>query len=395
MTVATASRTRQFSRALIWLFCILCILVGIVGNRDALAQGTVSVSVSTSVSQVTVGVGTAASFNATASATVTPDEEWSVQSGPTYSWSATPSPASCNPTDQATTTVSATYNTAGAYSTQVTCTTSYVMVKSDPGDPSDGSTAKISGTSPSVTVNIYVIGGPITGNNDIRYFCDPSESTLWGHLSAASGQPTGTTYSWSISGNAQLVQDSAYPSPADAAYAGKHPGSMQAGDVTATVTYSLNGVSIVSPKFSITVHAPVSFAIISKTPASKLVPPSAGAYGFTDQSITFKVLDGLGLPLKGNVFWDESWQQPNGGGVPAQQGGVQVAADGTSNDYFGYPNYSENPPSNSSKGDKIFGPLTHIYSITDTGGTGGNIGCKVQTFTSIYYYTYGITGNGF
>ena len=46
-------------------------------------------------------------------------------------------------------------------------------------------------------------------------------------------------------------------------------------------------------------------------------------------------------------------------------------------------------------GDKLIGPFTHTYSITNTGGTGGNVGCPVQVYTNVIYKTYGVVGNGF
>ena len=387
-------RIKQFSSALFWLFCTFCVLLG---GRIALAQGTVKLSVSTSASQVTVGIGSAASFTATASASVTPDKEWSIQSGPTYSWSVTPSPASCNPTDQASTTVSATYNTAGTNPVQVTCTASYVMVKSDPGDPSDGSTATISGSNnPAATVNIYVIGGAITGDNDIHYYCDPSYYGSWGHLTAASGQPAGTTYSWSISGNGQYVPGKSTTS-ATATYTGKHPGSSTVGDVTATVTYTLNGVSVSSPAFPITVHAPTTFA------AKNVVQPTQiyrgpDDYGFSGAELHFTVLDGLGQPVTG-ANWDETWDlQGNGQGPgPAATGGATLDDTGSSIDYFGKDNDPAPKSATNSKGDVVFGPLTHGYFVTDPNGTGsgGGVGCPVQTYTNVYYYTYGMVGNGF
>ncbi len=274
-------------------------------------------------------------------------------------------------------------------------TVKFSFPTSAPGDFTiDGVTADV----PDQTAAGHALGGPITGTNDIHYYCDPAYSADWGFLNTASGQPAGTTYTWLISGNAQYVQNSARPSPASATYAGKHPGSSKVGDVTATVTYTLNGVPVVSPPFPITVHAPTKFELASKTKAQKLVPPDPGAYGFNGQSVTFKITDGLGLPITG-ANWNEGWYQPNGGGVPGLQGGGALDGNGIntdSPDQFYAPNYSSTPPDNTVTGDKIFGPLTHVYSVSDEPGTGGNqLGCPVQTYTNIYYYTYTMTGNGF
>jgi hypothetical protein len=293
--------------------------------------------------------------------------------------------------------VSATYNTAGTYPVQVTCKVSYVMVKSDPGDPSDGSTATISSSnSPAATVPIYVIGGPITGDNNIHYYCDPGYYGDWGYLSAATGQPSGTTYSWSISGNGQYVPGKSTTS-ATATYTGKHPGSSKAGDVTATVIYILNGVSVTSPPFPITVHAPTTFV------AGSIVKPTQidtgpDDYGFSGAELPFTILDGLGQPITG-AYWDEAWDlQGNGQGPgPGITGGGPLDSTGSSIDGFSKdgdlaPKSITNP-----KGDIVYGPLTHRYSITDEGGgaSGGDVGCLVQTYTNVYYYTYGMVGNGF
>ena len=242
------------------------------------------------------------------------------------------------------------------------------------------------------------IGGPVTGENDIHYFCDPNEISSWGHLAAAPGQPVGTTYSWSISGKGGQYVPGKSTTSATATYTGVHPGSTVVGDVTATVTYSLDGVSVQSPGFPITVHAPKTFVLVSRTKAQKLVPPDPGAYGFNGQSVTFRITDGLGSPISG-ANWNEGWYQPNGGGVPGLQGGGALDGNGTNTDtpdQFSYPNYSSTPPNNTVTGDQIFGPLTHVYSVSDEQGTGGNqLGCPVKTYTNIYYYTYTMTGNGF
>ena len=384
---SSPSRDKRFYPALVLLCLVFCAFTGITPARS---QGTVTgATITTSVPSVTVPVGTPATFTATVSgAKANPDQYWTVISGPTYSW------WGYGANDPATTPLSYTFSSAGTNTSSPTCVVSYVVQYARGGTATISMTAKLpqdTSVNPPKdgAVPIYVIGGPISGTNDIRYFCDSSISSYWGKLSAASGQPTGTTYSWSLAGNAQFVGGA--PTSASVSYAGKGSGSTTVGDVKATVTYSLNGVTATSDPFPITVHAPKTFAITATTPANKTIPPASGAYGFSGQSITFQVLDGLKLPMQ-NAYWDESWSQPNGGGQPGMVGGGPLDAQGYSVDNFSI--QGANQPTNTN-GDKIFGPLTHIYSVTDTGGTGGNIGCPVQTYSNVYYYTYGITGNGF
>ena len=303
-------------------------------------------------------------------------------------WTASPSAVTVSPSNAAQTTVSVPAQvSAGTYSVVVTCQVTYPCIHDD------GLPCSISGGS-STTVPIYTIGGPITGDNNIYWFCDSSTSTDYGYLSAASGQPAGTTYSWSISGTgAQFV--GGVPTTSSATYCGAGAGSMKPGDVKATVPYSLNGVTATSDPFPITVHAPATFMIDpkGKTPPVKLIPPDPSAYGFNGQSIRFQVLDSVGLPFPPNkAYWSESWVQQAGGGQPAHVGGGPLDAQGYSVDSFDLTMLSE--PSNPN-GDKIWGPLTHTYSVTDSGGTGGLVGCAVQVYTNVYYYTYGVTGNGF
>jgi len=356
--------------------------------KSARAQGTVTgVSVTTSVSTVTVPVNTPATFTATATpGTPNPDTYWSVISGPTYMWQDYEVET---PYDAATTTFSKTYSAPGTITVRMSCQVSYVF------QYIRGGTATISETvSAANPVTINMIGGPITGDNDIYWFCDSSTSTDWGHLSAASGQPAGTTYSWSLAGNAQLTGSS---TSASVTYAGSGAGSTKVGDVTATVTYSLNGVSATSPPFPITVHAPATFIVKGKTPPTAYTSGSK-AYGFDGQSLQFQIQDGLNQPMRSSMhaaYWDESWVVTgNGNGpAPASQGGP-LDDNGISTDNFWY---TGNPQPTDPAGDKLIGPFTHSYYVTDQGGgySGGKVGCPVQVYTNVIYKTYGVVGNGF
>lgn len=331
---------------LVLLCCVLCASTGI---TPAHAQGTVTgATITTSVSTVTVPVGTPATFTATVSgATPNPDQYWTVISGPTYSW------WGYGAHDPSTTTLSYTFSSAGTNTSNPSCVVSYVV------QYARGGTATISMTATAPTaVTIYVIGGPISGTNDIHYYCDPSttKSGDLGYLSAATGQPAGTTYSWSLSGNAQWSGTPSPPTASSATYTGKTGGSTNVGDVKATVTYSLNGVSAASPQFSITVHAPTQFIVTGSDPPIKYTSGDK-AYGFDGQNLHFKVLDGLNQPV--NAYWDESWEVTgNGNGPEPAHIGGPLDRTGSSIDYFSsYPN----PQPTSPDGDKVIGPLTHSY----------------------------------
>ena len=375
----------SFTLHAVAIFLLSCALSMLLGTGPAHAQGPVTgATVSTSVPTVTVPVNTPATFTATVTgATPNPDQYWTVISGPTYSW------WGYGAYDPSTTTLSYTFSSAGTNTSTPSCVVSYVV------QYARGGTATISETaSAAKPVTIYVIGGPTSGENDIYYFCDSSTSTDWGHLHAASGQPAGTIYSWSLTGTgAQLTSST---TAADVTYPGSGAGSTQQGDVKATVTYSLNGVIATSDPYPITVHAPATFTIDPKGKVSpvQVIPPAPDCYGFTGQSIRFQVLDSVDLPFPANkAYWSESWKQPKtGGGQPNHVGGGPLDAQGYSVDRF---SLTQLPQPSDPNGDKIWGPLTHIYGITDTGGTGRLVGCPVQVYADVYYNTYGVTGNGF
>jgi len=278
-------------------------------------------------------------------------------------------------------------------------TVKFSFPTSAPGDFTiDGVTADV----PDQTAAGHAIGGPITGDNDEYYYCGPEEAASHKNLQAATGQPAGTTYSWSMSGNATYCDTSNYgaaiasPTAALVTYRGVHPGSIKAGDVTATVQYTLNGKSVSSPGFPITVHAPATFALVKNgaTGPTPLLPNAPHSYGFDGQQIQFQVLDGLGQPVvNGNwdEFWDDSKATGNQGGKPLEIGGP-LNGQGISTDFFHV--YDQNQPTNPA-GDLLIGNLSHTYYVTDIPGTGGKVGCPVQTYTGVNYYTYKLTGNGF
>ena len=345
---------------------------------------------------VTVPINQAATFKAVSTAgTPAPNAGWTPAATPTYVWTVEPSPpATASPPNTDTTTVSSTYANAGVYSVKATCTVTYQATDGM------GNTGICVGSG-SKTVTIDVIGGSITGDQDEYFFCSDNlpqgNIDALGYLYAAPNQPAGTTYSWSISGPAIYCDadgNAATPTTASTRFRGTLPGSKDIGDVTANVTYSLNNVSAKSsPDWKITVHVPKTFTITSFTPAAPY------AYGFSGQSITFKVIDSVKQPYPpGKAYWSESWTQAGDGGhgQPTNTGGGPLDNNSQSTDGFSSPT-GLNAPSdpNDAFGDLIWGPLTHIYAITHTGGTGGLIGCPIQTYTNVNYYTYQITGNGF
>ena len=384
---SSPSRDKRFYPALVLLCLVFCAFTGITPARS---QGTVTgATITTSVPSVTVPVGTPATFTATVSgATPNPDQYWTVTAGPIYSW------WGYGANDPATTTLSYTFSTAGTYTASPLCNVSYMVQYARGATATIWMDAKLP---PDTSVNppkagavtINVIGGPVSGENDIYWFLDPNKSTDWGHLSAASGQPAGTTYSWSISGNAQLTSSS---TAANVTYAGKGTGSTQPGDVTATVTYKLNGVTATSDPYPITVHAPTQFIVKGTTPPTA-VTSGPNAYGFDGQSLRFQLLDGMGKPVTSahNACWDETWTGP---GVAPPQIGDVLDASGISTDRFYWHGFSQ--PINAS-GDKELGPFTHSYNVTDDGGgaAGAGVGCPVQTYSNVIYNTYGVVGNGF
>lgn len=216
------------------------------------------------VPTVTVPVNTPANFQATSTAgTVATDPYWTVVDGPHYLWQDYEVET---PPSYPTTTLIKTYSAPGKVTMRMACQVSYTL------QYVRGARVSIQQIG-SQDVTINVIGGPISGTNDIHWYCDTGKFIDWGYLSAASGQPAGTTYSWSMAGNAQYVGDTLPPTSATATYAGKDTGSHLPGDVKATVTYSLNGVTATSDPYPITVHAPTQFIVLSVDPPTQYRGP--------------------------------------------------------------------------------------------------------------------------
>ncbi len=319
---------------------------------------------------------------------------WHVVGPAIYKWSTdtTYPTVTFSPPDAAQTTVTVPYTSPGKYTVTLFCRVSYPVMNGD------GLPGEIFGTG-KAPITIYVIGGPIKGDKDEYFFCDGGDLDSVATLSAAPGQPAGTTYAWSISGSAIYCDGYGTPTTptgATAQYRGTLPGSQKVGDVTANVTYSLNGVSAKSsPDFHITTHVPATFVPLTNgtTGPTPLLPPDPNSYGFDGQKLHFQVLDGVGQPVQ-NAYWDEIWDDSKatgGGGKPAEIG-HSLDAQGVDTDFFHV--YGRSCPTDPS-GDLLIANLTHTYYVTNIGQTGGGIGCPVKTYTGVKYFTYKMTGNGF
>ena len=398
MKSQTTTYTKHFSYALTWLFCIFCILLG---HHMAFAQGSVAVTVTASPTSVTTPIGSVASFTATASAIPNPGQEWSVTSGPTYSWSASPAPASCNPGNQSTTTVSTIYNAPGTYSVQVTCTVSYVVTKSDPGQKDDGTTATISGSNnPALKVPTYAIGGPITGDTDVNYYCSAPSPT--GSLDGSSGQPSGTTFSWSMSGPATLLDPNNPTSTwtqQNATYRGTSGSNpMHKGDVTATLAYQLNGVSAKST-YAITVHMPSSLPFVSATTTQVYYngdPAGNTKYnGFDNYNVKYQIMDQYNAPMP-SISWNEQWlgiTRPSGSdtryGSPASIG-FGADAEGFIIDNHSATNYEPSLSLVRPNGVAIYSFSSHKFYV---GSLSDGLGCLLLTHSNVTYSTTGVTND--
>ena len=360
------------------------------------AGSVTNVVVTPSPTKVTVPINTASTFTATATAgTQNYNPGWSFKSGPTYQWFVDPSVTAAvtiSPTNAATVTVSVpAFTAAGTNPVKINCTVTYQAISAD------GPEGTITGSG-STTVPIYVIGGPITGDTDEYFYYQVTLNSV-ASLNVVTAQPAGTTYAWSISGPAIYCDGYGVantPTGPTAQYRGALPGSKQPGDVTANVTYSLNGVSVKSsPDWKITTHLPAIFVPLTDgtTGPTKLLPPDPDSYGFDGQKLHFQVLDGVGQPVQ-NGFWDETWKPSSGttgGGMPAQISGF-LDFEGKGIDSFHV--YGSTAPTDP-LGDLLLSNLIHTYFVTDKANTGGDTGCAVKVYTGVKYYTYKMTGNGF
>ena len=360
------------------------------------AGSVINIVVTPIPTKVTVPINTASTFKATATAgTQKYNPGWGFKSGPTYQWFVDPSVTAAvtiSPTNAATVTVSVpAFTAAGTNPVKINCTVTYQAISAD------GPEGTITGSG-STTVPVYVIGGPITGDTDEYFYCQVTLNSV-ASLNVVTTQPAGTAYAWSISGPAVYCDGYGVantPTGPTAQYRGALPGSTHVGDVTANVTYSLNGVSVKSsPDWKITTHLPATFVIAPNglTGPTKLLPPDPNNYGFDYQQLHFQVLDGVGQPVQ-KGFWDETWapsKDTTGGGIPDQIGAA-LDLEGKGFDYF---HRYLSPAPTDPLGDLLLSNLIHTYFVIDKADTGGDTGCKVKVYTGVNYYTYRLAGNGF
>jgi len=260
---------------------------------------TISVSVDGSAS-VTVGVGTSGQFDLVAAVSGGPVPTSECTATQTTTWS------SGAPITGDATEVSFDYDTAGTYTGGDSATADFVSNcgddQSQPGP---------------VSYTAYVIGGPLTGitsSTNVIYYCDGSAPSY--NASAAGGQPSGTSYSWTATGGAafQNADGSPTQSLSGTQYSSVTMKPTGSGASSVTVSYSLNGTSVSSPAVSFHIRKPSSALIDSDTfsdptyKSSHIItnPALLGAFGFTGQDLFWKVLDDTGGAM-GNVPVQESF----------------------------------------------------------------------------------------
>ena len=159
---ASPRLTTSLAHRAVAILLLSCALSMLLGTGPAYAQGTVSgATITMSPAMVTVPVGTPATFTATIDGTkANPDTYWTVTSGPIYSWWA------FGGNELPTMTDNATFSSAGTHTYNVSCSVSYKV------QYARGATATIEHTF-SAPITIYVIGGPLSGTNDIHWYRDP------------------------------------------------------------------------------------------------------------------------------------------------------------------------------------------------------------------------------
>ena len=256
---------------------------------------------------------------------------------------------------------------------------------------------------------IYMIGGPITGDTKVNYYCDAASQH--GHLSAANGQPPATTYQWTFAGPATLLNPN-YPVTTwtgnTATYVGTGASAVPQGDVTATLQYSLHGVSC-SSTFTIVVLEPTSLPLHSQTApfvyysANDRSPTDpAGidySYGFGHQDMTYQILDQFNTFMP-SVSWNERWlgihRPPTANqNTPAPSAvGSGSNADGYITDFHFAFRYNQDPPLNLHSGDdpvEIYSFDKHEFYI---GSASDGIGCLVLVHNNVIYTTSGVLNDG-
>jgi len=196
-------------------------------------------------------------------------------------------------------------------------TVKFSFPTSAPGDFTiDGVTADV----PDQTTAGHAIGGPITGDvSDVRYYADGSAPTK--SLNAAPSQPSGTAYSWTTTSNAPGSGKVAFQGSTTSSTAtikGTAPSGLS-NDVTVTLNYSLNGVSVPASQ-QLTVRTPTFVVENKTTPATEfhfgdINNPFDKAYGYSfgggfnpghDQQTLWALQDQFSLGMDGCTV-GETW----------------------------------------------------------------------------------------
>ncbi len=251
------------------------------------------------------------------------------------------------------------------------------------------------------SITVHVIGGPITGDTDLDYYC--FFGTPRGQLSAAAGQPANVTYSWSMTGTAATLVDPNFPTKTvvtpTATYAGLGPSDPTIGyDVTATLTYSLLGVNCQST-LPIKIHVPTTIQKYLPDPQVKVyLLPDPQAFGFYTTR-TYQVLDQFLKPMP-SVTVNEKWgtiSYPTGAdksfSPPAANGGGANSL-GVFTDILAAHYYGRNPPlilTNATVPVEIYAFSDHKWWV---GPLGNGTGCgPLLTYLNVQYWTNNIVND--
>jgi hypothetical protein len=167
----------------------------------------------------------------------------------------------------------------------------------------------------SATISACVIGGAIQGDTTINYFGIYPVVTKT--LTAAGGQPDGTTYSWSISGPGTLLNAN-FPAPtwtgSTATYRAIGP-SRDPGDVRAVLHYIL-GPCMSTATVAITALKPTWMIYASGTVPQVWYPgqnhdgifddPKKPWYGFDNYNVSYVICDQYRHPMP-MISWNVMW----------------------------------------------------------------------------------------
>ncbi len=368
-----------------WFYCVIVLALVGMARPSAAINFPVNISLSPNAGTLCVGA------KQTLTATVTKQADKSAVSGASVSFtggSVDPASGNTNTNGNVTTTWT---SPASAGTVTVTATVSWVA------DPKNNVLA--SSASDKATFNF--IGGAITGDTEARYYC--SGPSPWSPiLSAATGQPSGTTYSWSVTAGATklaLVGATNQQTVSCQGTAPSDPANMF--DVTVQLTYSLNGQNCTSTQ-KVQVRQPSALPLLKSGPATVYYPPNSKAYGFDNEFRRYEVDDQAGKPMAG-AMWNEIWDTfVRGAGpptiidqdgktipVPAPTPGNGPAdANGQVTDQFFYTGVSFPTPPTQTTHSVICSMRQRVWLGSATSG----LGCGPMFSANITYYSDGAYG---